>query len=79
MQGNVKCSAVPWKVDFYGVKRWYLDECAGEVLKDYNKFCKSVTPEEAFSKIKDNYSMIKEKYLRMMCDNNYDPNIYTDI
>ena len=69
-----------FKCDPYYVKRWYEDECAAEVLKDYNKLIgKGVDSNSAYIKICEQYSMINPKYVRMMCDDNFDPNAYEDI
>ena len=69
---KVKCGVVAWKCDPYVVKRWYLDEFAAEVLKDYNK-CKDL------DKIKEKYSAVRSDYIEMMCKDEFDCNKYSDI
>lgn len=69
---KVKCGSVKWKCDPYIVKRWYLDEFAAEVLKDYNKV-------KDLDKIEKKYSAIKPEYIEMMCNETFDCNKYSDI
>lgn len=69
---KVKCGSVKWKCDPYIVKRWYLDEFAAEVLKDYNKV-------KDLDKIENKYSAIKPEYIEMMCNETFDCNKYSDI
>lgn len=69
---KVKCGSVAWKCDPYVVKRWYEDEFAAEVLKDYNKI-------KDLDKIKEKYRAIKPKYVEMMCNEEFDCNLYEDI
>ena len=71
-----KCGNVAWKVDCYQLKRWYADESAAEVLKDYNKI---KDQPNALKKIQDKYCMIKPEYVEMMCNETYDCNKYEDI
>lgn len=68
-----------FKCDPYIVKRWYSDEASSGVHNDYVKLLKDMSEEEAFNVIKNKYSMIQEKYIRQMCDNEYDPNAHEDI
>ena len=76
---KIKCGNVVWKVDPYEVSRWYEDEASAEVLKDYNKLCSKLSKEEALIKIKEMYSMIKPKYVELMCEDKYICNVNEDI
>ena len=69
-----------FKCDPYIVKRWYEDELSAEVLKDYSKLLgKGLDENSAYLKICDQYSMIQPKYVKMMCEDSFDPNMYEDI
>ena len=69
---KVKCGAVKWKCDEYVVKRWYLDEFAADVLKNYNK-CKDI------EQIKNDYSAINPVYIEQMCNETFDCNKFENI
>ena len=69
---EVKCGNVPWKVDPYVVSRWYLDEIYAEVINDYDKL-------KDISKVIEKYPSISPKYVEMMCNGNFDVNLYEDI
>ena len=69
-----------FKCDHYITSRWYEDEAAAEIHKDYFKLIqKGVSDEEAISTIKDKYSMINPVYVEQMCRETYEINIHEDI
>lgn len=76
---KAKCSYTPWKCDPYVLKRWYCDEAAGTVRKDYLKFLKNSDEETALQNIYDKYPMVQPKYLKDMSLDTFDCNIYEEI
>ena len=69
-----------FKCDPYIVKRWYEDELSAEVLKDYNNLLnKGIDSNIAYLSICDQYSMIKPDYVKLMCEDRFDHNLYEDI
>ena len=69
---QTKCGNVPWKCDPYVVRRWYNDEFSAEVLNEYTKVG---DVEEIIQK----YPMIKPEYIKLMCEEKFDVNLYEDI
>lgn len=75
-----KCGRVVWKTDPYAVSRWYEDELSAEVLKDYNKLIsKNISEDNALKELQEKYSMIQLKYLKQMCNGEYECNQHSDI
>ena len=69
---KVKCGNVPWKCDPYVVSRWYLDNFVAEVLKDFGNLGSVI-------EVQKKYPAINPKYIEMMCNNEFDVNLYEDI
>jgi DNA polymerase I-like protein with 3'-5' exonuclease and polymerase domains len=78
LAANTKCKC-KFKCDGYAISRWYEDEASGEIKNTYNKYLKQMSEEEALTKIKEDFSMVSEKYLKQMCLGTYECNVHDDI